>query len=164
MSPLGLSNDGLGSLRHPAQCRGVTALKPTLGRVRDATSAAGPEVGAIGAQLVTVGGPLARRVADLRAALEVIAGPTWRNPWSVPAPLRGPRLARPIRVAVVVDPAGQGTAAQVQEGVRRAARALEDAGTRSRRASRRLSSWWPGSRWPCSTPPMCGRCGGWRRR
>jgi len=31
-------------------------------------------------------------------------------------------------VALVVDPAGQGTARQVQEGVRKAARALEDAG------------------------------------
>ena len=33
MSPLGLGNDGLGSLRHPAQCCGATVLKPTLGRV-----------------------------------------------------------------------------------------------------------------------------------
>jgi amidase len=30
MSPLGLGNDGLGSLRWPAQCCGITALKPTL--------------------------------------------------------------------------------------------------------------------------------------
>jgi amidase len=46
----------------------------------------------------------------------------------VPAPLRGPDLARPIRVALVLDPAGQGTAAQVQEGVRRAGESLADAG------------------------------------
>ena len=58
----------------------------------------------------------------------MLAGPTWRDPWTVPAPLRGPELARPIRVALVVDPAGQGTAKQVQDGVRKAARALEDAG------------------------------------
>src|SRR5215471_5071794 len=73
-------------------------------------------------------GPLARRVADLRAAFEVLAGPTWRDPWSVPAPLCGPEPAKPIRVALVVDPAGQGTAQQVQEGVRKAAMALKDAG------------------------------------
>jgi len=127
MSPLGLGNDGLGSLRWPAQCCGISVLKPTLGRIPDATTA-GPEDTAIGMQLTAVQGPLARRVADLRAAFEVLAGPTWRDPWSVPAPLRGPDPPKPVRVALVVDPAGQGTAKQVQEGVRKAARALEDAG------------------------------------
>jgi amidase len=127
MSPLGLGNDGLGSLRWPAQCCGISVLKPTMGRIPDA-STAGPEVAAIGIQLTAVVGPMARRVADLRAAFEVLAGPTWRDPWSVPAPLRGPEPTRPVRVALVVDPAGQGTAKQVQEGVRKAARALEDAG------------------------------------
>ena len=127
MSPLGLGNDGLGSLRWPAQCCGVSTLKPTLGRIPDATTA-GPLDAPIGVQLTVVQGPLARRVADLRAAFEVLAGPTWRDPWSVPAPLRGPEPAKPVRVALVVDPGGQGTAKQVQEGVRKGARALEDAG------------------------------------
>ncbi len=127
MSPLGLGGDGLGSLRWPAQCCGVSTLKPTLGRIPDA-STAGPEDVAIGVQLTVVVGPMARRVADLRAAFEVLAGPSWRDPWSVPALLRGPDPARPVRVALVVDPAGQGTAKQVQEGVRKAARALDDAG------------------------------------
>jgi len=71
---------------------------------------------------------MARRVADLRAAFEVMAGPSWRDPWSVPAPLRGPEPAKPVRVALVVDPAGQGTAQQVREGIRKAAGALGDAG------------------------------------
>ena len=127
MSPLGLGNDGLGSLRHPAQCCGISALKPTLGRIPDATTT-GPEAVPVGFQLVDVQGPLARRVADLRAALEVLAGPSWRDPWSVPAPLRGPEPAKPLRVALIVDPAGQGTSTQVQDGAWKAARALEDAG------------------------------------
>ena len=127
MSPLGLGNDGLGSLRHPAQCCGISVLKPTLGRIPDATTT-GPAEAPIGFQLVDVQGPLARRVADLRVALEVLAGPTWRDPWSVPAPLRGPEPTKPVRVALVVDPAGLGTGTQVQDGVRKAARALVDAG------------------------------------
>jgi amidase len=127
MSPLGLGTDGLGSLRHPAQCCGIVALKPTLGRIPQASSIE-PEYSTIGTQLTAVTGPLARRVADLRAALGVLAGPTWRDPWTVPAPLSGPRSAEPVRVALVVDPAGRGTAEQVRAGVRKAAIALEEAG------------------------------------
>ncbi len=127
MTPLGLGNDGLGSLRWPAQCCGIAALKPTIGRIPHATSPEPVDL-AIGVQLVDAQGPLARTVADLRAALEALAGPTWRDPWSVPAPLRGPRSAEPIRVAVVLDPAGQGTAPQVQDGIRKAADALAAAG------------------------------------
>jgi amidase len=127
MSPLGLGSDGLGSLRHPAQCCGIAALKPTLGRIPQASTIE-PEYAAIGMQLTGVCGPLARRVADLRGAFEVIAGPTWRDPWTVPAPLRGAELPKPVWVALVVDPAGQGTAEQVQEGVRKAATTLQDVG------------------------------------
>jgi amidase len=127
MSPLGLGNDGLGSLRWPAQCCGITVLKPTLGRIPNATSVE-PLDGPIGLQLTAVQGPMARRVADLRTAFEVLAGPTWRDPWSVPAPLEGPEPGRPIRVALVVDPCGHGTAPQVQDGIRAAAKVLEDAG------------------------------------
>jgi amidase len=82
----------------------------------------------MGFQLMIVEGPMSRRVADLRAALEVMAGPTWRDPWSVPAPLRGPESTSPVRVAVVVAPAGQQPAKQVQHGVRQAASTLQDAG------------------------------------
>jgi Asp-tRNA(Asn)/Glu-tRNA(Gln) amidotransferase A subunit family amidase len=38
MTPLGLGNDGLGSLRWPAQCCGISVLKPTLGRIPAATT------------------------------------------------------------------------------------------------------------------------------
>jgi amidase len=127
MSPLGLGNDGLGSLRWPAACCGITALKPTLGRIPRATTVGQPDV-PISVQLMEVEGPMARRVADLKVAFELLAGVDWRDPWTVPAPLRGPDTKRPIRVALVTDPAGLGTARQVQSGLRTAAKALDDAG------------------------------------
>lgn len=127
VSPLSLGNDTGGSLRWPAQCCGVSTLKPTLGRIPRASSIE-PADPPIGAQLMGADGPIARRVADLRAACEVLAGPTWRDPWAVPVPLRGPEPVKPVRVALVVDPAGQGIEEQVREGVRKAATALEDAG------------------------------------
>ena len=122
MTPLGLGGDGLGSLRWPAQCCGVAALKGTYGRI----PAAGDMQ--IGAQLMVVEVPLARRVADLRTAFEVMAGATWRDPRTVPVPLRGPQLPTPVHVAVVLDPVGGGIARQVQDGVRKAAAVLADAG------------------------------------
>jgi amidase len=119
----------MGSVRcaGPAQCCGISVLKPTLGRIPQGATIE-PVDAPIGVQLTAVEGPMTRRIADLRAVFEVLAGPIWRDPWSVRAPLRGPSLAEPVRVALVVDPAGQGTADQVQEGVRKAANALADAG------------------------------------
>jgi amidase len=127
MSPLGLGNDGLGSLRWPAQCCGISVLRPTVGRIPRATTVGQSDV-PISVQLMEVEGPMARQVADLRAAFEVLAGPSWRDPWTVPAPLRDPEPTRPVRVALVTDPGGQGIAAQVRDGVLKAAAALEDAG------------------------------------
>lgn len=125
MSPLGLGNDTGGSLRWPAQCCGITTLKPTLGRIPHASSIE-PADPPISSQLMGVDGPLARRIADLRSAFEVMAGVSWRDPWTVPAPLRGPAV--PMRAAIVLDPGGLGASPHVQQGIRNAAAALEDAG------------------------------------
>jgi amidase len=127
MTPLGLGNDLGGSLRWPAQCNAICSLKPTLGRVPQATVIE-PVDPPISIQLMAVEGPMARRVDDLRVAAEVMIQPSPRDPWHVPLPLAGAAPARPVRVAVVVDPAGAGTSPQVAAGVRRAADALAQAG------------------------------------
>ena len=127
MTPLGLGNDVGGSLRWPAQCSGIASLKPTLGRVPHATRIE-PVDGPIGIQIMAVEGPMARSVADLRLAARLMIEPSWRDPWHVPVPFDGPRLETPIRVAVVKDPAGLGTSAQVAAGVEQAARTLAEAG------------------------------------
>src|SRR5205823_12093273 len=69
MSPLGMGNDYGGSLRVPAQFCGIASLRPTLGRVPDA-SAFDPEDMPITIQLMAVQGPMARRVGDVRLAFE----------------------------------------------------------------------------------------------
>ncbi len=121
MTPLGLGNDGSGSLRWPVQCCGVASLRPTIGRISHATTGDLIDMPICG-QLLEVQGPLARHIADLQTAYALLAGPTWRDPWTVPAPLRGADPPKPIRVALVVNPAGQEVATQVKEGVLKSAR------------------------------------------
>jgi amidase len=71
---------------------------------------------------------LARSVADLRVAFEVLAGPDPRDPRAVPAPLVGPPLPGLIHVAVVADPGGLGVHPDVRQAVETAATALPAGG------------------------------------
>lgn len=77
MSPLGIGTDLGGSLRVPAAACGVVSLKPTWGRVADASVVAPPPTRGI-AQMDTTG-PLARSVADLRTAFDVLRRPSDRD-------------------------------------------------------------------------------------
>lgn len=127
MSPLGMGNDYGGSLRWPSQCAGTAAIRPSRGRVPSA-SALAPAEEMLTLQLFGVQGPMARHVADVRLALGLMSGPDARDPWWVPAPLEGPPLAEPIKVAVTKNPAGMGVDPAVAAGVERAAQALAGAG------------------------------------
>ena len=125
LTPLGIGNDGAGSLRWPAQCCGVAALKPSHGRIP--ISAGGPVPFAF--QLLAVHGPLARRVADLRLALRVLCQPaSSADPWHSPAPFEGPAPATPIRVAMIERPGGADVDPQIAAAVRRAGELLAQAG------------------------------------
>jgi amidase len=127
MTPLGLGNDLGGSLRVPSQMCGTVALRPTAGRIADA-AVTEPSAEPISIQMLNCQGPMARRVADLRLALGLLSGPDARDPRWVPAPLEGPPVDGPIRVAVVRDPLGAGIDPQVRAGVDRAASWMADAG------------------------------------
>jgi amidase len=127
MSALGLGNDLGGSLRVPASACGIASLRPSAGRVPDA-GLVPVEDRLLAFQLMNVQGPMARRVADVRAALAVLAGAHPRDPWSIDAPLDRPKASGPIRVAVVAEPPGGSTHPAVAATVRRAAQALADAG------------------------------------
>jgi amidase len=121
MSCLGIGNDIGGSLRIPAQFCGIASIRPTLGRVPMA-SVLEPKNRPMSPQLMSVQGPMARRVRDLRLALRSMSGPDPRDPWWTPAPFEGPVLPR--RVGVWIG----GDDVHVDDGVRSAAEALADAG------------------------------------
>ncbi|WP_328385207.1 amidase [Streptomyces sp. NBC_00400] len=128
MAPLGLGNDSGGSVRNPATFNGVAGLKPSYGRF-PADHRMSDHEPVLGHQLFPADGPLARSVADLRAAYEVLAGTDWQDPRAVPAPLYGPRPDAPLRVGVVMDPGGHGDVhPDVRAAIEAAAAALEDAG------------------------------------
>jgi len=127
MTPLGNGNDYGGSLRWPAQCCGITSIKPSRGRVPHA-SALDPGDPPMTLQMFAVEGPMARRVGDVRLALSSMIGADARDPWWTPAPFPGPTLKAPIRVAVTPNPGGGSVHSDVADGLRKAARALEQAG------------------------------------
>jgi amidase len=124
MSPIGLGNDIGGSLRNPATCCGIASLKPSAGIVPSYMY--GPMAdGPASFQLMPVEGPMARRIADVRLALGLLAGRDPRDPYTVPAPLASPRAAdRPLRVGVLAAPPGGTVDPRIADRVKAAADAL----------------------------------------
>ena len=127
IAPLAHGNDLGGSIRYPAYCCGVAGIRPTLGRVPSYNQTAADERPP-GTQLMSVQGPLARRVRDVRLGLAAMSARDPRDPWWAPAPLLGEPAARPVRVALTIDPAKGGVRADVAAAVREAGNALANAG------------------------------------
>ncbi|MEY2226427.1 amidase [Streptomyces sp. BF23-19] len=128
MAALGLGNDSGGSVRIPAQFCGVAGLKPTTGRFPADHRILGPDDPGPASQMLVTDGPLARSVADLALAYEVLAGTDPRDPRAVPVPAYGEPLPGRVKVAVVADPGGHGVHPAVHGAVTAAADALRDAG------------------------------------
>jgi amidase len=126
MAALALGNDIGGSLRNPANACGIASIRPSIGRVPDAGFVPAEDA-LLAFQLFNVQGPMARRVADVRAALEVLSGAHPRDPWSLTMPFEV-TAPRPIRVAMVAEPPGGATDPVVAAAVRAAGQRLVDAG------------------------------------
>ncbi|HKA02638.1 MAG TPA: amidase [Candidatus Solibacter sp.] len=90
-SPGGIGSDGGGSIRIPAHFCGIAGFKPTPGRLPGTghTPLLGHPAG-----LLTSVGPMARNAKDLRLLFSALAGYEATDPFSVPAPLREPRLGQ----------------------------------------------------------------------
>ena len=121
---LAVGTDIGGSLRYPAYACGVHGLRPTLGRV-PAYNASSPER-AIGAQMMSATGLIARTIEDLRIGLSAMSAPDLRDPWWVPAPLEGPCM--PLVAAMCLRPGGMQIAKEVEVAVMDAGQRLSDAG------------------------------------
>jgi aspartyl-tRNA(Asn)/glutamyl-tRNA(Gln) amidotransferase subunit A len=126
--PLALCTDGGGSTRRPASHTGVVGMKPTAGLVPHPTGFVEPVFGN------AVIAPMARRVADVIALLDVIAAPSLADPQGLPLPLWSradadpARLPRTLRIAysprLGLDvPVDDDVAASVDAAVERLARA-----------------------------------------
>jgi aspartyl-tRNA(Asn)/glutamyl-tRNA(Gln) amidotransferase subunit A len=80
MVPLATGSDGGGSIRIPSSCCGLSGIKPSLGRVPSGGHEA-PDW-----QHLSTKGPMARRLADVAAALDVVVGPDPSDLRSLPRP------------------------------------------------------------------------------
>jgi amidase len=120
--------DRAGSIRYPAYACGVAGLRPSFGRVP--SYSANPSVEAtLASQLMSVQGPLARSVADVRLGLLALMKGDPRDPWWVPAPLldREDHGASP-RIALFEGPEGAAIDSAVADALKRTAGWLEQAG------------------------------------
>ena len=126
MSPLGLGNDIGGSVRNPAFCCGITAIKPTHGRLPAFSVFEHDQNPALSSQIMLTDGPMARSVSDLRTAMGILNGRDIRDPRSVDVPLDGPDAKR--QAAVVKHIPGVDCHPSVIEGIERAASSLAEAG------------------------------------
>jgi amidase len=102
MVGLATGNDGGGSIRIPASCCGAVGLKPSRGRVSFA-----PLVES--ASALVSEGVLTRTVADTAAALDLLAGYEWGDPYTPPPPessfaAAAEREPRPLRIGLCTDP------------------------------------------------------------
>ena len=131
MCQIAQGNDIAGSIRWPATLNGVIGLRPTIGRIPGGGT--NPTVGrGWGAANMSTNGPLARTMADIRAAFYAMSSSNWSDPNWTPVGrhfANDPVLrdGRPTKVGLVTND-GDHIDPHVIDAVKRVGSALEDAG------------------------------------
>ena len=127
LTALELGSDIGSSVRNPASYCGVCSHKPTYGIV----SQRGHRLPGSEAPLdINVCGPLARTVADLRVALDVVAGPDpiKARGWALQLPRPALTTLAGVRVGIMVDAEPAPTSRGVQRNIEQVAEFLAEAG------------------------------------
>ena len=135
-SALEIGSDAAGSIRVPTHFCGVLAMKPTETRVSGRGHGNFPG-NPYSLRHVCTYGPLARSVADLELAMELIVGPDPRFPDAPPVPfaIEPPRDPAGLRIAWTDAFGGYPVSAETAEAVRSVAEKLEAAGAWVERAA-----------------------------
>lgn len=129
LTALELGSDIAGSIRLPSNWCGVCGHKPSWGLVPQRGHLP-PAPGALAAADLAVIGPLARDVADLELALDILAGPAAADAtgWRLQLPpSRASKLGR-LRIAVWLDDPAYPVERDVAAVLESAVAALADAG------------------------------------
>lgn len=127
-------NDLGGSLRYPAYCCGVTTIRPSFGRVPMGSPNQATERPPL-TQTMSVQGPIARNVADVRAGLQVMSARSSYDPLQIQAPGSGRIREGKITVGFAINPFNAPLDSAVETAMKTALEGLKSAGIATREIS-----------------------------
>lgn len=141
LCPLAQGSDGGGSVRIPSAACGVVGLKPTRGRLSSAP------FGGEGWGGLATAGPMARTVADVAVMLDVMAGPSPGDPYTIAPPTQPFASAldaapRPLRIGWIARHPDAPVAADVAAAVERTAMTLANMGHQVEASAPELGGHW----------------------